>query len=144
MNIELTDEQVHKLATAAGYVKAPAPVQTPPQTEAERLVMMSYRLPQELWAGSGWRDRAMIDDRGNVNLFGDGECFTFDCHQFRTILLGVMAAYVGTEPNARVAVGWDGRFYWYSGDDSNDATDLIAAYLDCCLAIHARRARNAK
>ncbi len=143
MNIELTDEQVHNLATAAGYVKAQAPAPTT-QTEAERLVEMANRLPKEVWVGSGWMT-PHVNGWGSATLFGDPEWGVFKENQFRTILLGVMAAYVGTEPGAMVYQAMSSGFdYWKTNSSGGSGYCILTAYLDCCLAIHSRRSRNAK
>jgi hypothetical protein len=96
---------------------APLPAApAPPQTETERLVEMANRLPDEVWKGSGW-SAPMLRASGQASLFGGGSWFVVSDDQFRTILLGVMAQYCGS---------------------------CLNTYADCCLAIHARRASNAK
>lgn len=113
---------------------APAP---PPQTEAERLVGIARSLPSE--ATTEWDRMAdcNVDAEGDIWI-GDG---CYHVPTFRTILLGVMAAYVGTEPNAHVVIGRNGVVIWTSclDDAFHDTPDLLTAYRDCCLAIARKR-----
>lgn len=115
---------------------APAP---PPQTEAERFVVLADRLPAEVWEGSGYAHPSV---RASWCALHDTECGeNYECCavQFRTILLGVMAAYVGTESNAVVKQWRDGSYGWGTVWQSGKSRDLLTAYRDCCLAIARKR-----
>ncbi len=125
-------------------IPAPTPIK-PPQTEAERMVSLAERLPGAAWRGSGWHTPD-VDPGGFPSLYDERHTVRdfFTDQEFRTILLGVMAKYVGTEVGAYVQCGNDGQHFWSAWVKNGRAPDLLAAYCDCCLAIHARRGSNAK
>lgn len=139
VKIELNDLYFHELAIENGYVKAPAPA-TPPQTEEERLVKIAKGLPKEVWDGSGWEDPQDTPEH-DIRLSCNPGWHFFTDAQFPAILLGIMAAYVGTEPNAHVVIGRNGVVIWSSclDDAFHDAPDLLTAYAACCKAIAERR-----
>lgn len=118
---------------------APAPA-PPPQTEAERLVELARSLPEAVWKGCGWEDPQNTPEH-DIRVFTNPGWHFFTDAQFPIILLGIMAAYVGTEVGAHVVIGRNGVVIWTSclDDAFHDAPDLLTAYRDCCLAIARKR-----
>lgn len=148
-------DEMNAMLQQHGLHIAPLPaVHAPPQTEAERLVEMANRLPQEVLgddrddpkAGGFWR----LEDSGCVYFTRvDPRVIngSWGERQFRRYILGVMAAYVGTDSGACVWRAKDSvsplwRWDLPPSPYANDAADLLTAYVDCCLAIHERRSSN--
>jgi hypothetical protein len=143
----MIDAAIYKRFGNASPAPAPAPA-PPPQTEAERLVEIARGLPDGVWDGSGYGALPKMGGAWAMLLDLDTGRYTdFADAQFRTIILGVMAAYVGTEPHASVMRrSRDKACEWAIGIGSivngGVADDWIAAHLACCLAIAQRRAER--
>ena len=132
--------------TTTGSFLNPSP---PPKSEAEMLADLANSLPQEVFDAAGecheaGSFKADTDGRGveyryRATLGGCGRGYSL-VTRFRTVILGVMARYVGSEPGASVwrreeNIGYTDSF----GDCSHFAPNLLTAYRDCCLAIAAKR-----
>ena len=124
----------------------------PDPSPAQRLVDLANGLPQEVFgsekedaiAGAFVLNRDALNPIGYKKPEGPGLC---NEKHFRRWLLGVMSAYVGTEPDACVwaKTSADGQrtvFAWNGGGDANDAYDICIAYRDCCLAIAEKRRKG--
>ena len=133
LGITVTKAELDTMLADHGLHIAPLPAPAPPkQTEAERLVELANSLPKEVWNGSGWRD-PLLKVSGLVGLFGNDDWQHFLDDQFRTILLGVMAAYLGTE-----VAFWVG----YLTNMRGKFHDTIEMYAICCQALADKRRRG--
>lgn len=130
LGVNMTKATLNEHLRPHGLCVAPLPApEPPPQTEAERLVEIAKGLPEEVWKGSGWRD-PLLKVSGMVGLFGNDDWQHFLADQFRTILLGVMSAYLGTE-----VAFWVG----YLTNMRGKFHDTIEMYATCCQSLAERR-----
>lgn len=146
LGMSVTTDEINEHLRPHGLCIAPLPAPAPPpQTEAERLVEIAKGLPREAWEGSGWSD-PYLGATGNacsrsvpLGTWDGAGLKAYAVSAFRTILLGVMAAYVGTEPNADARLNSDGTARWFDGEQTGRTPDLLTAYAACCKAIAERR-----